>query len=197
VLGIAFVQGAISLCWVIYSLYIPDMLTSAGWDEKMAVNLVMIENFLAAGVEPMLGGLSDRWQVWVGTRMPLITVGAIASAGLFILLPLSLVVGGHNSGTWLVGLAVAWAIAMAVFRSPVVALLGSFAYGTGLAQAASILTLIGGLVSASRALANQAILGMGATAAFGIGSVVLIASVIVLRAWGGSAPFRGLGWAFC
>jgi hypothetical protein len=181
VLGVAFVQGAISLCWLIYSLYIPAMLVSAGLDERMAVSLVTIENFLAAGIEPVMGGLSDRWQVWLGTKMPLIAAGAIASAGLFILLPLSVTLAVPNSGTWLVGLAVAWAIAMAVFRTPVVSLLGNLACGTGLAPAASILTLVGGLVSAARFLATKTILGMGSPVAFGIGSGVLIASVLLLR----------------
>lgn len=181
VLGVAFVQGAISLCWLIYSLYIPALLVSAGLDERMAVGLVTIESFLAAGIEPVMGGLSDRWQVWLGTKMPLIAAGAIASAGLFILLPLSVTLAVPNSGTWLIGLAVAWAIAMAVFRSPVVSLLGSLAIGTGLAQSASVLTLVSGLVSALRSIATKTILGIGATVAFGIGSGVLIASVIVLR----------------
>jgi len=181
VLGVAFVQGAISLCWVIYALYIPALLVSAGLDESVAISLVTIESFLAAGIEPVMGGLSDRWQVWLGTRMPLIAAGAIASAGLFILLPISVTVGAQSAGTWLVGLAVAWAIVMAVFRSPVVSLLGSLAIGSGLAQAASVLTLVGGMVSACRSVAVKAILGMGATVAFGIGSVVLIASVILLR----------------
>jgi hypothetical protein len=80
------------------------MLVSAGLDERMAVSLVTIENFLAAGIEPVMGGLSDRWQVWLGTKMPLIAAGAIASAGLFILLPLSVTLAVPNSGTWLIGL---------------------------------------------------------------------------------------------
>ncbi len=181
VLGVAFVQGAISLCWVIYGLYIPALLVGAGLDKSLAINLIVIESFLAAGIEPVMGSLSDRWQVWLGTRMPLIAAGAIASAGLFILLPISVTLGAQSAGTWLVGLAVAWAIAMAVFRSPVVSLLGSLAIGSGLAQAASVLTLVGGLVNASRSLAVKAILGMGAEVAFGVGSIVLIASVIVLR----------------
>jgi MFS family permease len=179
--AIALVQGAISLCWLIYGLYIPKLLESLGFGEEVVLGLLTIENFMAAAIEPIMGGLSDQWQRWLGTRMPIIVVGTLLAAALFICIPLAVLYGGDLQKIVVLGIVIIWAISMAVFRSPVVAMLGNFAVGTGLPQAVSILTLMGGLVGAVRSLASGFILSLGASVAFGLGSVALLVGVGTLR----------------
>ncbi|MGB8688056.1 MAG: MFS transporter, partial [Microcoleus sp.] len=76
---------------------------------------------------------------------------------------------------------VAWAIAMAMFRSPAVSLLGQYASQTQLPQAMSLLVLVGGLVGAARPVAGDFILSLGPAFAFAIGSFVLLGAVAFLR----------------
>jgi hypothetical protein len=55
--GLATVQGAISLTWVIYNLYLKQLLTEFGFPPTLAAVLLIVENALAALMEPLMGGV--------------------------------------------------------------------------------------------------------------------------------------------
>ena len=84
---LAAVQGAITLSWLIYNIYLPQLLTQFGFPASLAVGLVLVENALGAVLEPVMGGLSDQARRWVGTRFPFISVGMILASALFIAIP--------------------------------------------------------------------------------------------------------------
>ncbi|XGV95647.1 MAG: MFS transporter [Leptolyngbya sp. BL-A-14] len=183
VVGLAAVQGAIALTWVVYNLYLPKLLGQFGLPQSLAVSLLVGESLLAVGLEPLMGSVSDQQRQWMGSRLPLITFGVILATALFLAIPAVVLWGSPMAaGRWvLLGVIVAWAIAMSLFRSPVLALLGHYAVGTKLPQAASILTLAGALVGAVSVFANQLILSLGPAIAFAIGSLVLLGATAVLR----------------
>jgi MFS family permease len=132
-------------------------------------------------MEPLMGSFSDRLQHQVGTRFPLVSLGVIVAAGCFLAIPTGLFWGQGPLLRWLLPLImVAWALAMTVFRSPAMSLLGRYAFATHLPQAASVLTLVGGLAGAAGPLANQFILGLGPLVAFAIGSGVLLLASVAL-----------------
>lgn len=179
--GLAAIQGAITLMWVIYNLYLVELLTSLGFPQPLATGLLVIENALAMVMEPLMGSFSDQLQHRVGTRFPLISLGAILTAGCFLAIPTGLLWGQGPLLRWLVPLLmVAWALAMTVFRSPAMSLLGRYAFNTQLPQAASILTLVGAIAGAAGPLANSFILGLGPGVAFGAGSAVLLLAALAL-----------------
>ena len=181
--GIAGLQGAITLSWVVYNLYLPILLVQLGLDPKMAIAILIVENALEAVIEPVFGNFSDRQQQRSGTRMPIITIGIILSSALFLAFP-SLVIFGNNNNfkSWLLPvLAVIWASVMAIFRSPAMAILGRCAKSSQLPQAASILTLVAGLVGAFRFDAYGIILQLGVGFAFAIGSFSLLLAGALLR----------------
>ncbi|HBB30715.1 MAG TPA: MFS transporter, partial [Cyanobacteria bacterium UBA9273] len=91
--GLAAVQGAIALTWVIYNLYLVKLLTQFGFPKGLATGLLILENILAAVMEPLMGGLSDRSQRWIGTRFPFISVGIILASAFFIAIPAFMVFG--------------------------------------------------------------------------------------------------------
>jgi Na+/melibiose symporter-like transporter len=176
------VQGAIALTWVIYNLYLVDLLTRLGFPQGLAAGLLVLENLLAMVMEPLMGTFSDRLQHRVGTRFPLVSLGMVLSAGCFIIIPTVLFWGQGATLRWALPVVlVAWALAMTIFRSPAMSLLGRYAFRTQLPQAASVLTLVGGVAGATGPLANQFILGLGPIAAFAIGSGVLLGAALALR----------------
>lgn len=181
--GLATVQGAIALMWVIYNLYLADLLIQVGFPRGLAVGLLVLENLLAMVMEPLMGSFSDRAQQWVGSRFPVIAVGVVLAAVCFILIPFAVVFGWDSGAArWLLPIIlVAWALAMTVFRSPALSLLGRYAFATHLPQAASILTLVGGVAGAMGPLASEFILGLGPVVAFGLGSFVLLVAAGALR----------------
>lgn len=177
--GLAGVQGAIALAWVIYNLYLPKLLGQFGFPAHFIVILLLTENLLGAVMEPLMGNFSDQQQQWVGSRLPFISAGVIWGAGLLIAIP-TVAIWGSNR-LLLPVVAVIWALAMTLFRSPALSLLGRYAFGTGLPRAASILTLVGALAGALAPLASEVILQMGAIATFVLGSVILLAAAAALR----------------
>jgi len=179
--GLAALNGTITLTWVIYNLYLVELLTQFGLPAAIATAVIVIENLLSAVIEPVMGSFSDRAQYWLGSRFPFIAIGIILASACFIGIPL-VVVFGHPTIRWLLPtLLIAWALAMAVFRSPALSLLGRYAPSANLPQAASILTLIGGAVSALGPLASQFILGLGPVVAFSVGSISMLLAATVLR----------------
>lgn len=192
VCGLATVQGAIGLMWVIYNLYLPSLLKQFGFPPQLSIGLLIVENILAIALEPIMGGLSDRARIWVGSRFPLIILGVVLSAASFILIPAVMVIGSTTAVLhWLLPVVmVIWAIAMTVFRSPALALLGQYAFESRLPQAASILMLMGALAGAIGVFAapSKFILSLGPTMAFAIGSIVALLTAMLLRVLDAQSP---------
>ena len=181
--GIVAVQSSITLAWVIYSLYLPDLLVQLGFAKQLAGVLLIIEHALEALIEPIFGDLSDRSQWRIGTRFPWITLGIGLASACFILLPaIALFAPPSSPWRWLFPLvAILWASAMAIFRSPVMALLRQAAPHPKLPIAASCLTLVQQLISAFRFTAYGVILSVGPMFTFAMGSFVLLGAATVLR----------------
>ncbi len=185
--GLAALQGAISLAWVIYNLYVPQLLAQFGFPLAWGTTLLVVENILAMAMEPLMGGLSDRLQEWVGARFPMIAVGVLVAGGLFLGIP-AIALWGQLAGNpqsalrWvLLIIMVLWALAMTIFRSPALSLLGNYAFATKLPQAASWLSMSSALVGLAGGVAQSTILSWGPLAAFALGSAVLIGTAIALQ----------------
>ncbi|MTJ09925.1 MULTISPECIES: SLC45 family MFS transporter [unclassified Anabaena] len=180
---LAGVQGAITLTWLVYNLYLPQLLTQFGFPASLAIGLLVLENALSVVLEPLMGGLSDQAIRWVGSRFPFISAGVILASTLFIVIPCIVtfippteVIRGILPLT-----LVAWALAMTIFRSPAISLLGRYAIPKELPKAASFLTLAGGIIGAFRGIANTFILSLSPIFAFSIASFVLLAAAFTLR----------------
>ncbi|MEO1429559.1 MAG: MFS transporter [Cyanobacteria bacterium J06633_8] len=183
VCGLAMVQGAITLSWVIYNFYLPKLLVQFGFPKSLAISLLILENALAVFMEPLMGSLSDNKQRWFASRFPFITFGVLLSSALFIAIPcvVTFVPPTTVLKYILPPLVVAWALAMTVFRSPVLSLLGRYAMPKSLPMAVSVLTFIGGLIGSLRIAANDLLLSFGPVITFAFGSFVLLGSATVLR----------------
>ncbi len=181
--GIAITQGAFTLTWVIYNLYLTKLLVNLGFSQELAVWILIIEHMLEAIIEPTFGVYSDRQKQKTGTSIPIINLSIILSSVLFIAIPALVVF--INPGTiwrWLLPVvAIAWASVMAIFRSPVMALLGKAAPKDKLPQAASILTLVIQLIGSFKADVFGIIINLGANLTFALGSFSLLISAACLR----------------
>lgn len=197
VLAMALMQGAIILCWIVYRLYIPDLLGQFGFPKGAAIIILAIEGFLAVLVEPLFGSLSDRLKTLWGLRAPFVTIGVLIASALFLLLPGIVLLGSPESFIrWVfVSVVVLWAIAMAMFRSPMLARLGEFACQQDWPYAASVLTLVGTIAGTLALPASKEIMkGLGAGPAFAISSIILLLSATVLN-WSQPAQVKFLAIA--
>jgi len=184
VIGVAVMQGAITLLWLVYNLYIPQLLTALGFPPTLGIVLLTIESLLGAVLEPLSGIIADRYPRAMGIRFPLVMLSTIAAAMLFGLIPLtaSMALTLPILKVVFFILLMAWATAMALFRVPVLALLGSYADSPQLPKAASAVSLAGAIVQLFSTPVHKAVLlDLGPIGAFVLGSVVLFLAVGVLN----------------
>ncbi|MGQ9865139.1 MAG: hypothetical protein ACUVSQ_02465 [Pseudanabaenaceae cyanobacterium] len=179
--GLAALQGAVSLVWLIYNLYVPQLLEGLGFAEGFVLKLLVLEQGVAAVVEPLAGAVSDRLRQWLGGNFLLVAGGASVSAALFVAIP-AVVVWGSEGWRWGAAVLIAlWAIAMAAFRGPALALVAGYASPPQWPAAMGVVTLVGGWVWALRQLTTAFWLSLGPTVAFAVGSVALLGTMVVLR----------------
>ena len=183
-IGLSLIQGAITLTWLLYRLYLPQLLADFGF-AGLSATILIIENALGIILEPVAGNFSDRQRYWMGTRFPFISLGVILASGLFIAIPTFFIFGqSFKNLYWIFPvLLILWSVAMALFRSPATALLAQYAIDTKLPQAMSLLIFVGGIVGAIRPISSEFILSLGAGITFTLGSIVLLSSVGILRAF--------------
>lgn len=190
VVGLAGVQSAITLMWLMYRLFLPSLLQRWGFDASFTTSVLILEGILGSLFEPLFGGLSDRQKYLWGTRFPLIMVGVVLSSSLFIIIPVTTLFPKPNSFLviFLPILAVIWALAMTLFRSPILALLGQTAPTSALPLANSLLICWSGIVSAFNPIISKEIVkNLDPLLIFLMGSVVLVFASVYLQ-WVSSPP---------
>jgi MFS family permease len=183
VIAIALVQISITLTWIIYNAYLPKLLVSYGFPESFTVTILVIENMLAVVMEPLMGKLSDRSLRWVSTKLGFISIGIILSATIFILIPTFLLFRGLLGSFTIIfpAILIAWALAMTVFRSPVISLLGRYSTPEYLPLATSIIVFVSSFLGAFRPIITKYILSLGAPITFALGSFTLLGGALVLK----------------
>jgi hypothetical protein len=185
--GLASMLAAIIFCWMAYEFYQPQILRNLGFLE-LATWLGVIQGILAAGVEPVVGGLSDRIMRVVGSRLPIIAVGVTLAGAIFVIVSGLLERNLPEEVRWLVpGLMTLWVIAMIVFRGPAIAILQQLAPTEALPQANALLVFVFALTGAFHPVINLLLKNVGAGATFILGALVLLIGATLLWA---SSPKR-------
>jgi MFS family permease len=187
-LGLATIQAAITLLWVVYNAYLVQLLGRFGLPPIWAIYLLVIESLVSVFLEPIMGGLSDRprssgsAQRQLLDRFPIIAIGVLLTVVFSLMIPLVAGSGLQTISVWILPCAmVAWAFCMSIFQSPAMALIGQYASETKLPQATSVLMLFSVVVRVFGASATQFILSLGPIAAFEIASGSLLTALFLLR----------------
>ena len=87
IIGLAALQGAITLTWLIYGIYLPKLLVGYGFPAKLAITLLIIEGAIGVILEPLFGSLSDRAYRWLATKFGFVALGVIVTSAISILIP--------------------------------------------------------------------------------------------------------------
>ena len=128
----------ICMFWQAYDTIIPLVLTyKFHMTQTLSGGIMAIDNILALFMLPLFGKLSDKCNTKLGRRTPFILVGTIIAVALFALLPFI------DSLMYFVITLVAMLIAMAVFRSPAVALMPDITVKPLRSKANAVINLMG------------------------------------------------------
>ncbi|MBE5939688.1 MAG: SLC45 family MFS transporter [Lachnospiraceae bacterium] len=118
-IGLAFLS--ISAFWQMYDNIIPLILQNTfGIKESVSGVIMSLDNVLAVFLLPLIGGLSDKVDTKWGKRTPFVVLGTIAAIICMMLMPLA--DANKQMILFVVALGLTL-IAMAMYRSPAVALM--------------------------------------------------------------------------
>jgi len=140
-LGFGFL--GVSVVWAMYNAYVPVFLKSTfGLRSSLIGGIMTIDNVFAILLLPFLGALSDRTRSRLGRRRPYILVGSILALVFFVLIP-------YTNLYQVLGLMmltiVLMNLSMALFRSPVIALMPDITPSRFRSQANGVINFMGGL----------------------------------------------------
>lgn len=165
----------VSVVWATYNAFVPIFLSERFNLSASVVGVIMtLDNIAALFIQPPIGTLSDRTRTRIGRRMPFIVVGAPIAAVAFGVLPLAglLPVFMASAGTML--------LAMAVFRTPVVALMPDLVPSQFRSQANGVINLMGGVGAIIAFLVGGRLYKLNPAYPFWLGGVLIVASTLLL-----------------
>lgn len=200
-LGFGFL--GVSVLWTIYNAYVPIFLQAGnpefegtaktlgfGLSAGLAGFIMTLDNIAALFIQPYIGVLSDRTRTRIGRRFPFILVGAPIAAIAFALIPLGPrmippELNGqlaHLTGPFafmmvMVGLTL---LAMAIFRTPVIALMPDLIPSPLRSKANGVINFMGGVGGLLATFGGAALYGLGTCVPFVVGSALLLIAIGVL-----------------
>lgn len=129
-----------SVLWSLYNVYVPLLLSQKFGLDSVAIGFFMsIDNIAALFIQPPVGAWSDRVRTKIGRRLPFILIGAPIAAVAFGFIPLA------ASLPVFIACTVTTILAMAFWRTPVVALMPDVTPSHLRSQANGIINFMGGV----------------------------------------------------
>ncbi len=164
-----------SLLWIIYNAFVPLFLEERFGLQPGIIGLFMtLDNIAALFIQPPIGALSDRLRTPIGRRMPFILAGAPIAALTFGLIPLAAALPVFFA------CATALLLSMALWRTPVVALMSDITPSPYRSQANGITNFMGGIGAIIGTLGGSALFDLNPAYPFWMGSGAVILAALML-----------------
>lgn len=179
-LGKTFLLGfgffGVSVIWSVYNAYVPIFLANKFNLAPIWIGFFMtLDNIAALLIQPPIGAWSDRLRTPIGRRMPFILIGAPLGALAFGLIPL------QSFLPLFVACTSTLLLSMALWRTPVVALMPDITPSQFRSQANGIINFMGGIGAIIAFLFGADLYDLNPNYPFWLGSaLVIFASLMVL-----------------
>ena len=173
ILGFGFF--GVSLLWSIYNSYVPVFLEKDFLLSATLVGVVMtFDNIAALFIQPWIGALSDRTRTSMGRRMPFIIIGAPIAALAFAIIPFATLL------PLFMAIIMIMLFAMAVFRTPVIALMPDITPSPLRSKANGVINLMGGIGAILAFFVGAKLYDMGRPVPFIAVAVVLLIAIAIV-----------------
>ncbi len=168
----------VSVIWGVYNAFVPVFLDKRfGLDPAVIGFFMTLDNIAALFIQPPVGAWSDRLRTPIGRRMPFILIGAPLGALAFGWIPLAGVLPLFVAGTTTLLLS------MALWRTPVVALMPDITPSPLRSQANGIINFMGGLGAIMSFLVGASLYELNPAYPFWMGSGLVIVSALLVFAF--------------
>jgi Na+/melibiose symporter-like transporter len=165
----------VSVIWGTYNAFVPVFLDQRfGLDPAVIGFFMTLDNIAALFIQPPVGAWSDRLRTPIGRRMPFILVGAPLAALAFGWIPLASVLPLFVAGTTTLLLS------MALWRTPVVALMPDITPSPLRSQANGIINFMGGVGAIASFLVGASLYDLNPAYPFWMGSILVIVSSLLV-----------------
>ena len=165
----------VSVIWGVYNAFVPLFLANKFNLQPALIGFFMtLDNIAALLIQPPSGAWSDKLRTPIGRRMPFILIGAPVGALAFGLIPLAAVL------PLFVACTSTLLLSMALWRTPVVALMPDITPSAYRSQANGIVNFMGGVGAIVSFLGGAALYKMNPAFPFWMGSgLVIVAALLV------------------
>ncbi len=168
----------VSVIWSVYNAYVPIFLANKFNLAPALIGFFMtLDNIAALLIQPPIGAWSDKLRTPIGRRMPFILIGAPIGALAFGLIPLQSVL------PLFVACTSTLLLSMALWRTPVVALMPDITPSHYRSQANGIINFMGGIGAIIAFLYGADLYDMNPAYPFWLGSVLVILSALLVFAF--------------
>jgi MFS family permease len=165
----------VSVIWGVYNAFVPVFLQERFNLPVWLIGLFMtLDNIAALLIQPPVGAWSDRLRTPLGRRMPFILVGAPLGALAFGLIPLAAVL------PLFVACTSTLLLSMALWRTPVVALMPDITPSPFRSQANGIINFMGGVGAIVSFLVGAQLYERNPAWPFWMGSALVLASAALV-----------------
>jgi maltose/moltooligosaccharide transporter len=202
-LGFGFL--GVSFMWLLYNSYVPVFLQAGnpafdqnggattvgfGLSAALAGLIMTLDNIAAFFIQPVIGVLSDRTRTPIGRRMPFILGAVPVAVVAFALIPVAVnqippaLSGQANQlggplAFFMVALGL-FLLAMAVFRTPIIALMPDITPSPLRSKANGVINLMGGVGALLATFGGAALYGLGKVVPFWVGSILMVVSAAIV-----------------
>jgi len=185
ILGFGFF--GVSIIWAMYNAYVPIFLKYFKLSSFVIGIIMTVDNIFAILLLPFLGALSDRTRTRLGRRRPYILAGAPLAMLFFFLIPYARL---FENLALMMFTIILMNLSMALFRTPVVALMPDITPSHFRSQANGIINFMGGLGALLVFFAGKPLYDSNITYPFIAGGLLmLLASLIVVFTIKEDRPF--------
>jgi Na+/melibiose symporter-like transporter len=168
----------VSVIWATYNAFVPIFLSDKfGLAPALIGFFMTLDNIAALLIQPPVGAWSDRLRTPIGRRMPFILIGAPIGAIAFGLIPLAAVL------PLFVACTTTLLLSMALWRTPVVALMPDITPSPNRSQANGIINFMGGVGSIIAFLGGAMLYDINPAYPFWLGSVLVILAALLVFAF--------------
>ncbi|MBU0511910.1 MAG: SLC45 family MFS transporter [Chloroflexi bacterium] len=168
----------VSVIWGVYNAFVPIFLADKFGLSPVIIGFFMtIDNIAALIIQPPVGAWSDKLRTPIGRRMPFILIGAPIGALAFGIIPIAAVL------PLFVACTSTLLLSMALWRTPVVALMPDITPSPYRSQANGIINFMGGVGAIVSFLGGAALYRMNPAFPFWMGSALVILSALLVFAF--------------
>lgn len=165
----------VSVIWSTYNAFVPLFLAnkfdiSPGW-----IGFFMtLDNIAALFIQPAVGAWSDQLRTPIGRRLPFILIGAPIAAVAFGIIPLAAAL------PLFVACTSTLILSMAIWRTPIVALMPDITPSKFRSQANGVINFMGGVGAIIAFLMGSKLYEINPSFPFWMGSVLVIVSALLV-----------------